>query len=187
MQRRLRGADPGPVESPQRLPPAPVGYPGRHDRSGDPEAASRAATSRTGCSSRVGGPNRRWSRWSPSATSRGSRPGGSMMLVKTMGIEGISKSQVRGWRRVSDVIVDAFRDRPLDAGPYTYVWVDALTQKVREGGRIVNVAVCHRDRGERRGPPRDPRRRRVHHRRRRRLDRRSCGRSSPGACRAWSW
>ena len=35
----------------------------------------------------------------------------------------------------------AFRNRPLDAGPYTYIWVDALTQKVREGGRIVNVAV----------------------------------------------
>ena len=26
-------------------------------------------------------------------------------------------------------------------GPYTYVWLDALTLKVREGGRIVNVAV----------------------------------------------
>src|SRR5206468_10995347 len=33
-----------------------------------------------------------------------------------------------------------FRNRPLDGGPYTYVWLDALTQKVREGGRIVNVA-----------------------------------------------
>lgn len=32
------------------------------------------------------------------------------------------------------------RNRPLDAGPYTYVWADALTMKVREGGRIVNVA-----------------------------------------------
>ncbi|NNJ08371.1 IS256 family transposase, partial [Streptomyces sp. PKU-MA01144] len=28
---------------------------------------------------------------------------------------------------------------PLDAGPYTFLWVDALTQKVREGGRIINV------------------------------------------------
>jgi hypothetical protein len=27
----------------------------------------------------------------------------------------------------------------LDGGPYTFVWRDALTQKVREGGRIVNV------------------------------------------------
>jgi putative transposase len=28
----------------------------------------------------------------------------------------------------------------LDAGPYRYVWIDALTQKVREVGRVVNVS-----------------------------------------------
>ena len=61
-------------------------------------------------------------------------------VVKAMGIEGISKSQVSELTKSLDVIVEAFRTRPLDAGPYTYVWVDALTQKVREGGRIVNVA-----------------------------------------------
>ena len=38
-----------------------------------------------------------------------------------------------------DAQVEAFRNRPLDTGPYTFVWVDALTQKVREEGRIVNV------------------------------------------------
>ena len=38
-----------------------------------------------------------------------------------------------------DVQVTAFRQRPLDAGPYTFVWVDALTVKVREHGRVVNV------------------------------------------------
>lgn len=37
--------------------------------------------------------------------------------------------------------VEAFRTRPLDSGPYTFVWLDALTQKVREGGRTVNVHV----------------------------------------------
>ncbi len=61
-------------------------------------------------------------------------------VVKAMGIEGISKSQVSELAKSLDLIVEAFRTRPLDAGPYTYVWVDALTQKVREGGRIVNVA-----------------------------------------------
>jgi putative transposase len=61
-------------------------------------------------------------------------------VVKAMGIDGISKSQVSELAKSLDVIVEAFRTRPLDAGPYTYVWVDALTQKVREGGRIVNVA-----------------------------------------------
>ena len=38
-----------------------------------------------------------------------------------------------------DELVDGFRNRPLDPGPYTFVWIDALTQKVREGGRTVNV------------------------------------------------
>src|ERR671928_659206 len=38
-----------------------------------------------------------------------------------------------------DAQVTAFRQRPLDAGPYTFVWVDALTVKVREAGRVVNV------------------------------------------------
>ena len=38
-----------------------------------------------------------------------------------------------------DELVEGFRTRPLDAGPYTFVWIDALTQKVREGGRTVNV------------------------------------------------
>src|SRR6266851_5178851 len=34
---------------------------------------------------------------------------------------------------------DQFPVRPLDAGPYAFCWIDALTQKVREGGRTVNV------------------------------------------------
>jgi transposase-like protein len=62
-------------------------------------------------------------------------------VVKSMGIDGISKSQVSELAKSLDESVSAFRNRPLDQGPYTYVWVDALTQKVREGGRIVNVAV----------------------------------------------
>ena len=62
-------------------------------------------------------------------------------LVQTMGIEGISKSQVSRMAAELDEMVTEFRNRPLDGGPYTYVWADALTQKVREGGRIVNVAI----------------------------------------------
>jgi len=61
-------------------------------------------------------------------------------IVRAMGIDGISKSQVSALAKSLDSQVEAFRSRPLDAGPYTYVWLDALTQKVREGGRIVNVA-----------------------------------------------
>jgi len=62
-------------------------------------------------------------------------------LVKSMGCEGISKSEVSRICQALDEEVDAFRNRPLDRTPYPYVWLDALTQKVREGGRIVNVAV----------------------------------------------
>jgi putative transposase len=61
-------------------------------------------------------------------------------LVQTLGIEGISKSQVSELAKGLDAEVAAFRSRPLDGGPYVYVWVDALTQRCREAGRIVNVA-----------------------------------------------
>jgi putative transposase len=61
-------------------------------------------------------------------------------LVKSLGIEGISKSQVSRLAATLDEAVAAFRNRPLDAGPYTYVWLDALFIKCREGGRVVNVA-----------------------------------------------
>jgi transposase-like protein len=61
-------------------------------------------------------------------------------LVKAMGIEGISPSQVSRMAAELDAKVSEFRERPLDAGPYRYLWIDALTQKVREGGRVVNVS-----------------------------------------------
>src|SRR6478672_7042851 len=60
-------------------------------------------------------------------------------LAESLGVTQLSKSQVSAMAKHLDEQVAAFRNRPLDAGPYTFVWVDALTQKVREGGRIVNV------------------------------------------------
>jgi transposase-like protein len=62
-------------------------------------------------------------------------------LVRTLGIEGLSKAQVSAMAKSLDAMVEAFRNRPLDAGPYRYLWIDALVQKCREGGRIVNVAL----------------------------------------------
>ena len=62
-------------------------------------------------------------------------------LVKALGCEGISKSQVSRICQELDVVVDGFMGRPLGGGPYPYLWLDALTQKVREDGRIVNVSV----------------------------------------------
>jgi transposase-like protein len=62
-------------------------------------------------------------------------------LVRTLGIEGISKSQVSELCKSLDAMVEAFRSRPLDSEAYPYVWLDALAVKCREGGRVVNVAV----------------------------------------------
>ncbi len=61
-------------------------------------------------------------------------------LVKTMGLSGISKSQVSVLAGELDELVESFRNRPLSDGPYRYVWMDALTQRCRDGGRVVNVA-----------------------------------------------
>jgi transposase-like protein len=36
--------------------------------------------------------------------------------------------------------VAAFRSRPLDSGPYPYLWLDALAVKAREDGRVTSVA-----------------------------------------------
>ncbi|GAX57395.1 IS256 family transposase [Streptomyces olivochromogenes] len=55
------------------------------------------------------------------------------------GVTQLSKSQVSAMARHMDEQVTAFRNRPLDQGPYAFVRVDALTQKIREGGRIINV------------------------------------------------
>jgi transposase-like protein len=60
-------------------------------------------------------------------------------LVETLGIAALSKSQVSRMAKELDAVVQAFRDRPLDAGPYTFCWADALAIKVREGGRVVNA------------------------------------------------
>src|SRR5215213_6206170 len=62
-------------------------------------------------------------------------------LVETLGITRLSKSQVSVMARQLDEQVADFRSRPLDQGPYTFLAADALTMKVREGGRVVLVHV----------------------------------------------
>jgi transposase-like protein len=61
-------------------------------------------------------------------------------LVQALGVDRLSKSRVAEMAKELDELVGAFRTRPLDAGPYTYLWIDAQTQKCRDGGRVVNVA-----------------------------------------------
>lgn len=62
-------------------------------------------------------------------------------LVASLGITNLSKSQVSEMAKDLDAIVEDFRTRPLDAGPYYYLSCDALTMKVREGGRVVKTSV----------------------------------------------
>lgn len=62
-------------------------------------------------------------------------------LVQSLGITGLSRSQVSVMARDLDELVRDFRERPLDEGPYTFVAADALTMKVREGGRVLKIAV----------------------------------------------
>ena len=71
-------------------------------------------------------------------------------LVKSLGCDGISKSQVSRICRDLDQVVENFLGRPLDGGPYPYVWLDALTQKVREGGRPPQADERQRGGGHRR-------------------------------------
>lgn len=61
-------------------------------------------------------------------------------LVQAMGGTGISKSQVSRLCEEIDDRVDAFLTRPIE-GEWPYLWIDATYLKVRQGGRIVSVAV----------------------------------------------
>jgi transposase-like protein len=61
-------------------------------------------------------------------------------LAEQLGVTKLSKSQVSEMATHLDAQVEAFRSRPLDSGHYTFVSLDALTMKVREDGRTVNVA-----------------------------------------------
>ncbi|HET6503806.1 MAG TPA: transposase, partial [Amycolatopsis sp.] len=48
---------------------------------------------------------------------------------RAVGVKGLPKSQVPEMAAHLDAQVKAFRERPLDAGPYTFVAMDALTMK----------------------------------------------------------
>jgi putative transposase len=61
-------------------------------------------------------------------------------LVKAMGMEGISKSQVSRLCGEIDERVGAFLTRPIE-GDWPYVWLDATYVKARRDHQIVSVAV----------------------------------------------
>ena len=60
-------------------------------------------------------------------------------LVKALGLDGISKSEVSRVCADLDPVVEAFRTRPLTTA-YPYVWLDATYHKVRIDGRVVSQA-----------------------------------------------
>jgi len=61
-------------------------------------------------------------------------------LVQSLGMSGISKSQVSKLCEEIDGRVNDFLNRPI-TGEWPYLWLDATYLKVRQGGRIVSVAV----------------------------------------------
>ena len=118
---------------------AGVGTPGPGRCSWPSRSCGRVATSRSGCWSGAGGP----SPHSISVVATSYLLGVSMLTDGEAG--GVPRHhpavEIPGQRDGQDLDaqVEAFRTRPLDAGPYAFVAADALVLKVREGGRTVNV------------------------------------------------
>ncbi len=73
-------------------------------------------------------------------------------LVRALGLDGISKSEVSRLCKELDEAVRQFKERPLER-EYPYIWLDATFPKVREGGRVQSmafvVAIGVTDTGER--------------------------------------
>lgn len=61
-------------------------------------------------------------------------------LANSLGIESISRGQVSQITRELNEQVEAFRNRLLRK-TYPVLWVDALYEKIRDGHRVVNMAV----------------------------------------------
>jgi transposase-like protein len=61
-------------------------------------------------------------------------------LVRAMGIDGISRSEVSRICAALDAEVERFRARPLGETAFPYVWLDATYLKVREAGHVVSMA-----------------------------------------------
>jgi transposase-like protein len=60
-------------------------------------------------------------------------------LMKALGLDGMSKSEVSRICGELDTVVAAFRTRPL-TGEHRYLWVDATYHKVRVDGRVQSQA-----------------------------------------------
>lgn len=61
-------------------------------------------------------------------------------LVKALGLSGIDKSKVSRINKELDLMVEQFRNRPLQA-LYPYIWLDAIALKVRENHRVISLSL----------------------------------------------
>ena len=62
-------------------------------------------------------------------------------LVQSLGLAGMSKSQVSTLCADLEAEVERFRTRPLSGTTYPYLWLDATFVKGRQQGRVVGQAV----------------------------------------------
>ena len=62
-------------------------------------------------------------------------------LAKSLGIENLSRSQVSEMTKGLNEQVQSFRELPLAGEAYPVLWVDALYEKVRYGGRVVSMSI----------------------------------------------
>ena len=138
VQRGVRGGHAGPGELPQRVPAPGVGHPGRDDRAGDPEAAARVVLpgvpgapppGRAGAGLGRGDQSTCWA----------SRPGGWRSCRLPRGRRACRSRRSARWPRSWTSWWRASGPGRWTPGRTRSCWIDALTQKVREGGRTVNV------------------------------------------------
>ncbi len=61
-------------------------------------------------------------------------------LAKSLGIESISAGQISQINKGLNEQVEEFRQRPLQK-TYPVIWLDALYEKIRDNGRVYNMAV----------------------------------------------
>ncbi|MHC1786395.1 MAG: IS256 family transposase [Christensenellales bacterium] len=62
-------------------------------------------------------------------------------LAKSLGIEGISRSQVGEMTKGLNEQAEEFRNRRLTSNAYPVLWVDELYEKARHRGRVVSMAI----------------------------------------------
>jgi transposase-like protein len=119
---------------------------GRHGRAAHPEAAQEPAPAKAGGSYFPGFLEpRRMAEKALTAVIQESYVQGISTrsvdeLVKAMGMEGISKSQVSRLCAEIDERVQTFLRRPIE-GEWPYLWLDATYVKARRDHHIVSVAV----------------------------------------------